>query len=472
MLTSERLTPEELARAKEMQAELHAQTADNDGPISDDDLARRFTKRHGDDFRYVATLGRWFKWSGSHWKQDDSLAVFDAARASCYLELGRTLVELDKDNERKQLRSKLGAAPTIAAVERLARADRRHAVTIDALDADPWLLNTPGGVLDLRTGALRPSNPSDLITKITAAAPMPECPTFQRVLERALPDVEVREYVQRLVGYCLTGEVRENIVALVYGTGGNGKSLIFNAIRYALRDYAITLGSEVLMESHNDRHPTEIAVLRGARMALCSEVDSGRRWNEARLKRLSGGDPITARLINRDPFEFQPTHKLIILANAKPGLRTVDEAIRRRIHLIEFSQTIPPEERDPTLPEKLKAEAGGILTWALVGCLDWQDGGLRPPQSVLDATERYLDQQDAVAEWMRDCCRAIGEESLKMLHGSYREWCKANGVPDVGRNTFGEQLEARGIRRVEVRAKVLRFVGISVAPRAEARHVG
>jgi putative DNA primase/helicase len=207
-------------------------------------------------------------------------------------------------------------------------------------------------------------------------------------------------------------------------------------------------------------------------MALCSEVDSGRRWNEARLKRLSGGDPITARLINRDPFEFQPTHKLIMLANVKPGLRTVDEAIRRRIHLIEFNQTIPPEERDPTLPEKLKAEAGGILTWALVGCLDWRDGGLRPPQSVLDATDRYLDQQDAVAEWMRDCCRAIGEESLKMLHGSYREWCKANGAPDVGRNTFGEQLEARGIRRVEVRAKVLRFVGISVAPRAEARHVG
>ena len=469
---SERLTPDELARAKEMQAELHAQTADNDGPISDDDLARRFTKRHGDDFRYVATLGRWFKWSGSHWKQDDSLAVFDAVRASCYVELGQALVELDKTTERKQLRSKLGAAQTVAAVERLIKADRCHAVTMDALDADPWLLNTPGGVLDLRTGALRPSNPSDLITKITAAAPMPECPTFQRVLERALPDVEVREYVQRLVGYCLTGEVRENIVALVYGAGGNGKSLIFNAIRYALRDYAITLGSEVLMESHNDRHPTEIAVLRGARMALCSEVDSGRRWNEARLKRLSGGDAITARLIARDPFEFPPTHKLIMLANAKPGLRTVDEAIRRRIHLIEFNQTIPPEERDPTLPEKLKAEAGGILTWASVGCLDWQDGGLRPPQSVLDATDRYLDQQDTVAEWMRDCCRAIGEESLTTLHGSYREWCKVNGIVEAGRNTFGDQLEARGIRRVEVRAKVSRFVGISVAPRAEARHVG
>jgi putative DNA primase/helicase len=466
------LTPEEQARAAVMQADLHAQTADNDGPISDDELARRFTERHGDDFRHVATLGRWFKWSGCHWKQDDSLAVFDAARASCRRDLGQALVDLEKPHERKQLRSKLGAAPTVAAVERLARSDRRHAVTIDALDADPWLLNTPGGLLDLRTGAVRPSNPSDLITKITAAAPMPDCPTFQRVLERALPDLEVREYVQRLIGYCISGEVREHIVALCYGAGGNGKSVIFNAVRYALGDYGVTLGSEVLLESHNDRHPTEIAVLRGARLALCSEVDSGRRWNEARLKRLSGGDPITARLICRDPFEFQPSHKLIMLANAKPGLRTVDEAIRRRIQMIEFNQTIPPDQRDPTLPEKLKAEAGGILTWALVGCLNWQDGGLRPPQSVLDATDRYLDQQDTVAEWMRDCCRAIGEESLTTLHGSYREWCKANGIAEAGRNTFGDQLEARGIRRVEVRAKVSRFVGISVAPRAAARHAG
>jgi len=161
-----------------------------------------------------------------------------------------------------------------------------------------------------------------------------------------------------------------------------------------------------------------------------------------------------------------------MLANAKPGLRTVDEAIRRRIQLIEFSQTIPRDQRDPTLPEKLKAEAGGILTWALVGCLDWQADGLRPPQAVLEATDRYLEQQDAVGEWMRDCCRPIGDESLNTLHGSYRDWCRANGVAEVGRNTFGDQLEARGIRRVEVRMKVWRFVGISLAPRTEARHAG
>jgi putative DNA primase/helicase len=226
------------------------------------------------------------------------------------------------------------------------------------------------------------------------------------------------------------------------------------------------------MESHNDRHPTEIAVLRGARMALCSEVDSGRRWNETRVKRLSGGDSITARLIARDPFEFQPSHKLVLLANAKPGIRVVDEAIRRRIHLIEFSVTIPEAERDTSLPEKLKAEAGGILAWAVAGCLDWQAGGLQPPNSILAATATYLDREDVIAEWVSECCRPLGQISLSDAHASYREWAERNGHPVIGRNTFGDQLEAHGIQRVEIRSRVSVFSGLSVVSHREKRHAG
>lgn len=470
---SERLTPDERARAAEVRAELYADTADNNtAPISDDELARRFTDRNGDRFRYCATLGRWYEWRSTHWTHDETMAVYDAARQSCKLDLGHALTQNLKDAEARTLRTKLGSAATIAAVVKIASADRRHAVTHAALDADLWLLNTPGGVLDLRTAEIRAHNPADNITKITAAAPEAECPTFRRVLERAIPDPEVRDYLQRLVGYCLTGIVREHMVALVYGSGANGKSVIFNAVRNALGDYGITLGSEVLMESHNDRHPTEIAVLRGARMALCSEVDSGRRWNEARVKRLSGGDPITARLIARDPFEFLPTHKLVLLANAKPGLRVVDEAIRRRIHLIDFAVTIPEAERDPELPEKLKAEAGGIISWALAGCLDWQADGLRPPKAVLDATDRYLEREDAVAEWLRECCRPLGKINLTAAHSSFRAWAESNGIPPVGRNTFGDQLEAHGIERVEIRPRVWVFNGLSLLNSDEVRRAG
>ena len=175
------------------------------------------------------------------------------------------------------------------------------------------------------------------------------------------------------------------------------------------------------------------------------------------VTRLSGGDPITARLIARDPFEFVPTHKLVLLANAKPGLRVVDEAIRRRIHLIDFAVTIP------------EAEAGGIIAWALEGCLDWQASGLRPPQVVLDATNRYLEREDAVAEWLRECCRPLGRINLTAAHASFRAWPESNGIPPVGRNTFGDQLEAHGVERLEIRPRVWVFNGLSVLNSDELR---
>ncbi len=467
-----KLSSEERELAEAELAKLNAATADNELPVSDDELARRFTMRHTDKFRYVAALGRWHIWRENRWVHDDSKATFDAIRQSCRLDLGLALTDITKESDRKRMRERLGGAATIAAVERLVSADRVHAITSDVLDADPWLLNTPRGTVDLRTGRLQSHDPRDLCTKLAAATPNGECPLFLSALERALPDPRERDYVQRLIGYMLTGTVKEHVVALAYGTGANGKSLIFNAIKYALGDYAITLGSEVLMESHNDRHPTEIAVLRGARMALCSEVDSGRRWNETRVKRLSGGDPITARLMHRDPFEFQPSHKLVLLANAKPGIRVVDEAIRRRIHLIEFSVTIPEAERDVSLPEKLKTEAGGILAWAIAGCLDWQTDGLQPPDSILAATSTYLDREDVIAEWISECCRPISQISLSDAYSSYREWAERNGHPILGRNTFGDQLEAHGIQRVEIRSRVSVFNGLSVVPHREKRHAG
>jgi putative DNA primase/helicase len=465
------LNADQLATARALQAQLHVDTADNAGAISDDELARGFTETHGHQFRHVAAQGRWYVWTGTHYQVDDSMAVYDAARASCRRALGYALANAGGERERRSLRVTLGSASRVGAVVKLAGTDRRHAVTVAELDADPWLLNTHGGVLDLHDGKLRPATPADLLTKITAAALSPDAPMFRRTLERAMPDPEVRAYLQRVVGYLLTGIVREHLLLLVFGRGANGKSVLWNAIRHALGDYAVTLGAEVLMESHNERHPTEIAVLRGTRMALCSEVDSGRRWNESRIKRLTGGDPIIARLIARDPFEFLPTHKIVLLANAKPGLRVVDEAIRRRIQLVEFGVTIPESERDPELPRKLQAEAGGILAWALEGCLAWQADGLRPPAAVIAATDQYLEREDAIAEWLRECCRPVGDSTLRTLHRSFSEWAEANRMAPVGRNSFGDLLEAHGLVRAEVRPRVWLFRGVSPTPHQGARHV-
>jgi P4 family phage/plasmid primase-like protien len=429
--------------------------------LSDDDLAKRFSLRYAGKFLYCEELGRWYQWTGAHWEYDTTRAVYDAARESSRLDLADALTIDLTSSQRRALRTRLGSAATIHSIVRLASADRRHAVRVSELDADRWLLNTPGGIVDLRTGVIRSHDPAFRMTKITAAAPAAECPEFLRSLERSIPDAEVREFFRRFAGSSMTGIVADHKTLVMFGSGANGKSLITNAIRHALGDYAVTLQSEVLMESHHDRHPTEIAVLRGARLALCSEVDSGRRWNEARLKRLSGGDPITARVIAGDPFEFQPTHKFVVVVNSKPGLRTIDEATRRRILLLEFGVTIPEAERDPDLPEKLKTEAAGILGWMLTGCLAWRAGGLQPPSVVVDATNTYLEREDVISEWLRERCRSVGQSTLSALHASYRTWAEANGLPVIGRNTFGDQLEVRGITRAQVRPKVWEFIGIS-----------
>lgn len=439
--------------------------------VSDDVLAAEFTRRHRDDARYCAAWGKWLLSDGKRWQADDKLRAFDMAREVCRAVLTDRLGSVDmNDRQRSALRLRLGSAQTIAATLKLASASPVHAVTVDQLDADPWVLNTPAGILNLRTGSIGPHDPAALLTKMTAASPENECPAFLATLERVLPDAAVRDYLQRLAGYALTGVVRDHVVPFWFGSGRNGKSVIVNAIKHALGDYAITLNPEVLMESRNDRHPTEVAVLRGTRLAVCSEVDSGRQWNESRLKRLTGGDPITARYIARDPFEFEPTHKLIVVANAKPGLRVVDDAIRGRIHLVSFGVTIPEAERDRALPDKLRAEAGGILGWALVGCLDWQQTGLAPPEAVRAATAGYFESEDSIAQWIGDCCRPVGQITLAAAHKSYREWCDSNAVSPIGRNTFGDQLAAKGYTRTEVRKRVWVFNGLSLPINTEARY--
>lgn len=440
--------------------------------ISEDALAETFTQRNRHTARFCAAWGRWLLWNGKRWEIDEKLRAFDLARETCRAVLTDRLTTLTDltEAQRARLRLRLGSAQTIAAVLRIASASPAHAIAVDQLDADAWALNTPGGELDLRTGTLRAHDSYRLQTKITAAAPAADAPHFLRTLERVLPDPEVRRYVQRLAGYCLTGLVRDHVLPFCHGGGRNGKSVIVNAIKHALGDYALTLNPEVLMESRNDRHPTEVAVLRGTRLAVCSEVDSGRQWNESRLKRLTGGDPITARFIARDPFEFLPSHKLIVVANSKPGLRVVDDAIRGRIHLVSFGVTIPEGERDETLPEKLRAEAGGILGWALAGCLEWRQIGLAPPEAVRAATADYFESEDSIAQWISECCRPVGQITLAAAHASYREWCQANAAQPIGRNQFGDMLDARGYRRTPIRRRVFVFTGLSLPVVAESRY--
>lgn len=421
----------------------------DDGPgietiaaVTDDALALAFSAAHAGTLRYVAGWGRWLQWTGSVWRHDDTLFVFDRVRRLCRAASGPNRTPAEKRT--------LADAQTIAAVERLARSDRRHAATVDQWDADPWLLGTPGGTVDLRTGRLRLADRADYLTKITAVAPDFEagCPLWLAFLSRVTDgDAALQQYLQRLAGYCLTGSTREQIFAFFYGTGANGKGVFLNTLTAIFSEYGHVAAASMFEVTAGDRHPTELAALRGARLVTAQETEAGRRWAESRIKALTGDDPITARFMRQDEFTFMPTHKILIAGNHKPGLRNVDEAMRRRLHLVPFEVQIPKPERDMRLAEKLRAEHPAILAWAIAGCLDWQADGLQPPARVLAATEEYLAAQDGFALWLDDSTERGGPydwESAADLTASWRRWAEAAGEAVGNRNSFADRMKAAG----------------------------
>jgi putative DNA primase/helicase len=409
--------------------------------FSEEALALRFSRKYDGELRYVAGWGRWMCWDGTRWREDDTLAVFDRCRGICR----RASAECGDEKERVAM--KIAAAQTVAAIERLARADRRHAALVEQWDANPWLLNTPTGTIDLRTGKTLAHRRDDYITRITGAGPGGDCPIWFRFLERvAGGDSELQSFLQRTVGYALTGSTRENAFFFLYGSGANGKSVFLNTLAGVFGEYARTAPIEAFIASNSEHHPTDLAGLRGARLVTAVETEDGRRWAESKLKALTGGDRIAARFMRQDFFEFFPQFKLLIAGNHKPGFRTVDEAMRRRFYLVPLVVTIPPEERDAELSEKLRSEWGGILQWAVSGCLDWQREGLNPPSSVRDATAAYLANEDSVGRWLDERCVFDPRHwaSSSALFNDWRAWCTQGGEKEGSQRKFAQELETRG----------------------------
>jgi putative DNA primase/helicase len=302
---------------------------------SEDALALQFASHDLDVLRFVAPWSRWLRYNGVRWLADERLKAFDDARKICRA----TALQANE----KKARMRLSSASTVAAVERLARSDQRLAATVDQWDADPWLLNTPAGTVNLRTGTTEAHRGENYITKITGTSPGGTCDLWLRFIATvAGGDAALAEFIQRMLGYSLTGSTQEQCLFFLYGLGANGKSVLLNTASSILNDYHTTAPIETFTASVTDRHPTELAGLRGARVVTAIETEEGRRWAEAKIKSLTGGDPIAARFMRQDFFTFTPQFKLIIAGNHKPSLRTVDEAIRRRFHLVHrFLDTDP-----------------------------------------------------------------------------------------------------------------------------------
>lgn len=426
------------------------QTADARPPeFSDEALALRFAAKYSDELRYVAAWGKWFLWRGTHWKPDDTLRAFDLARAICRVASAELLPEKAK------LAAQIASAKTVAAVVQLARADRHHAATVDQWDTDPWRLNTPGGIMDLRTGILAPHDRFRYMTKITAVSPSGDCPLWLAFLKRITGDnQEIIKYLQRVAGYALTGSIREHAMFFLWGTGANGKGVFLGTLMGIFGDYATTAPMTTFIDTQTQQHPTDLAGLRGARLVTAQETQSGRRWDETKIKAMTGGDKISARFMRQDFFEYLPEFTLMIAGNNKPGLRSVDEASKRRINLIPFTVTIPEGERDKDLAEKLREEWPGILQWMIEGCLDWQAKGLSPPPAVRGATDEYLESEDTFNAWIEECC-VTGKDQWGIgarLWNSWRAWADANNERPGTRKAFAENMPRTATRPPRAKA--------------------
>lgn len=433
--------------------------------------AKRLIATHGKDVRWVGAWHKWLVWDGRRWAVDDSDAIQGLAKKvanSLWHEAAALSASEEADAQAVKAMWAFALASnqshSISAMTRLARDE--IAIQPVLLNTHPWLFNVANGTIDLRTGQLRPHAREDYLTQLCPVEYHPDakCPLWDKFIDEIFHSLaSLIVYMKRFFGYCLTGSVREQILAFLYGTGDNGKSTLIEALLALMgTDYATKATQELLtIKSNETQHPTEKADLFGKRFIACVEVEDGRRFAESQIKEMTGGDRIKARRMREDFWEFTPTHKLALAANNKPEIRGRDHGIWRRIKtipfLVQFSRDPKATERrvDKELPEKLAAESQGILAWLVRGCLDWQKHGLGEPEIVTSTTTEYRNEMDVLGRFITDCCREDPQASVNSsaLYEEYKHWCKDAGEGNVvSLSKFGQMLNERGFQVEKTRS--------------------
>ena len=425
---------------------------DGDG-LSDDALALELGRLDFDqNARFVAEWGTWLFWKGKLW---DKSKVEAFTRVREYLR--------HKTPSRERGEQNLRSASTVNSVERLARSNLLSHAIPEAFDSDLMLLGTPGGTVDLRSGKMRPAQREDMITMQTAVAPEPGTPTrFMQFLDeiKVCPD-----FLQRLAGYALTGSTKEERVFFFYGSGANGKSKFVEQLQGIMGDYSRKAAISTFVDKAHADHPTELAGLKGARLVTSSEIPAGKRWNEAVIKDLTGGDTISARLMRQDFFDFKPQLTLIIFGNTQPSLSSVDSAIRRRMVLVPFLANFEGNP-DKQLGDKLRQEWPQILRWSIEGAVKWSHDGLKIPPEVLAASEAYLAEEDIIGQFIEDRLERLPKHSsyfLSMhdLTFQFEHWCEQNGHQPWTTRNLKKALKERGFEEGR-QAKARGFINVKI----------
>lgn len=424
--------------------ELQPNTVYELATLTDQGNADLLVSRHSDQLRYVPSRAAWLTWAGHRWQwcEDDGEAVQAAVE---------TVQSIQPTDEplRKHKHASLSRRALEATIG-IARRDARMRVTADELDADPHALNTPAGVVNLRTGTLQPADPSTLHTMSTSVGYDPDatCPRWDAFLAYTFEDDRpLADFVQRLAGYSATGEVTHHVLPFLHGSGGNGKSVFLDVMIGILGSYASSTPQGFLMAgAREDESAT--ARLKGMRLVVTSEVNQSAKFDEAKVKLLTGGDYLTARHLYARHFTFKPTHTLWLMGNHQPRVDAGGESFWRRLRLIPFTRTVPKSDRVEGLASKLVAEEGpGILAWIVRGAMLAHTDGLAEPESVLEATSRYAEEEDALARFVTDRCHLGGGKTVKTntkdVRAAYEQWCREEGEKTTSPQVFGRELRTR-----------------------------
>jgi putative DNA primase/helicase len=416
--------------------------------------AQRLFKEHGKDIRYNAAWKKWLVWNGSHWVTDEGALIHTRG-----LETVRNIYDevLKTDDWRERLEIENYAKLSESMRRRKAFVEAASVIealniTSDALDRNPWLLSVKNGTIDVTTGEFREHRQEDMITKIANVDydPQADCPLWKQFIREIMDfKADVISFVQTAAGWALTGDISEQTMFILFGSGANGKSTFLNTIMYLLGDYAIATPTETFMRKNGDQYTNDIARLRGTRFVTTTEAEQGRRLSEPLIKKITGNDQMTARFLYGEFFNFTPTFKIFMATNHKPVIKGTDHGIWRRIKLIPFTTRIPEEKQDKHLELKLREEGPGILNWLLEGTRRWKREQLKAPAAILNATDEYRGEMDVIGNFLKECCVQRPEASIRIreLFKAYQDWCEGNNEHAVSERFFGLHLKEMGIEQ-------------------------
>ena len=434
---------------------------------SDDGNAEELIKAHGHEIRYCEERGRWLIWTGQVWRWEK-----EASTVRRFIKIiARGYPEEDKADQQHKKYSL--SARGIAACLDVAKTVSGIGVKLSDLDNQPLELNTPDGIIDLTTGQVAEHDPSHLHTKITECGPdfagLAKKNLWTEFLAQTFAGSrdDVIGFMRRMSGYSATGMIGKHILPFCYGTGGNGKGVFLETIQRVLGDYAGTAPNGFLMAQTYAKHETEIARLFGMRMVICSEVNQSDRFDEARVKQLTGGDTLTARYMNQDYFDFTPSHKLWLMGNHQPAVDSGGTSFWRRVKLIEFGNTVDEKDMIDDLQGKLVRDCGRIvMAWIVAGAVEYFKEGLQIPESIQERTENYEHDEDSIGRFIEDCCVIEDTTTINtptsVLRLEYESYCAQNGLKPLTANSFSRTLKARYNLRSGRTSRDRFFYGIKV----------